>query len=92
MALLCAGCGNGSALVVRSVYLLEGKVETCDKCGGVPLVSCPDVFFDKPYHDANIGDHKSSPGGEWITSKKHKADRLKALGLREAGDRKRGAR
>ena len=93
--MICRGCGNQAAHIVRTRYLEGIAEEVCNGCEGALHMglSAADVYFPgQPYHDENIGDHKTSPGGEWITSKRHKAERLRALGLREAGDRKHGAR
>jgi len=88
----CEGCGNEHANRVRT-YFDENKQmrEVCDKCGLVSNTATPDVYFRSEYFDGNLGDEKH-PYGRWITSKTHKADIMREQGVREAGDRIRGAR
>jgi hypothetical protein len=73
---------------VRVYY--EGKTnqkfEYCEKCGQMPSVYIPDVSFQKPYFDEHLCD-KSHPQGQWIHSKRQKAELLRQRNLVEAGDR-----
>jgi len=52
------------------------------------------VFFQKPYLDPHLIDPKDPKqhNGVWIESKRHKAEIMKKLGWREAGDRVHGGR
>lgn len=88
----CNGCGNQQARVWRRY---EGGQEACDACGGLGSVYVPDVFFKSPYLDENLGNPKrdaKEKNGVWVESRRHKAQLMAEQGLREAGDRVRGAR
>ena len=90
--MMCRGCGNQKAYVLRSLHENGVLVEFCNLCASEKPVSLPDVYFREPYHDENLGDHKKSPDGVWVTSKRHKSQLMAEQGLREAGDRRHGAR
>ena len=66
----------------------------CDKCGGLRAMSQPDAYFKEPYRDSNLVDvnDPSTRDGIFIKSKRHKAEVMKKLGVREVGDRVGGAR
>lgn len=77
----CNGCGNEKALHVR----IGKGFEICDKCGSLPTTSLPDVFFEGTgYFDENLAD-KQHPKGQYIHSRRQKAEIIRKLGLREAG-------
>ena len=87
----CKGCGNQSAYRVR--YSTSG--ECCNSCGGLGNMNIADCYFRKPYFDENLGNPKRDArekNGVWVESKSHKAALMAEQGLREAGDRVRGAR
>jgi hypothetical protein len=53
------------------------------------------VFFDQKkgaYLDSNITDPVKAPHGTMITSRSHKAEVMKANGLKEVGDKRHGSR
>ena len=86
----CDGCGNENA------YRLKMRSDSCmcDKCGGLTSSFVPDIYFKEPYLDPNLA-HPNRPwekNGVWVRSRAHKAALMKEQGLREAGDRKHGAR
>ena len=87
--MLCRGCGNTEAYRIRSGYYKNEQgqrtaYDVCDKCGDVRNISLsPDVSDVKePYFDPNLCD-KEHKHGQWISSRGHKAEILKKLGLRE---------
>ena len=88
----CGGCGNQSAVAVRLTYEAGQRIEMCDlpSCGGVTVSAKRDVYFRQPYVDQNLADAKN-PFGTEIRSARHKAQVLKAQGLREDGDRHHGS-
>lgn len=88
----CGGCGNQTAVALRLRYDGGQRIEMCDlrSCGGVTIGARPDVYFRQPYTDPNLADAKN-PFGMEIRSQKHKAEVLKAQGLREDGDRHHGS-
>lgn len=88
--MLCNGCGNTTATRIR----ISESYEVCDSCGGLGSLSVPDVFFDKPYLDPHLVDVKKpeQKDGVWIESRRHKAEVMRTLGVREFGDRRGGAR
>ena len=87
----CDSCGNAAA---TRISYAKGK-ESCDKCGTPGRITFADVFFDQrkgAYLDANITDPVKAPFGTMITSRSHKAEVMKANGLKEVGDRRHGSR
>ena len=96
--MLCKGCGNEKAWVVHpKKERLTGRVyEECNRCFDAAISSAPDVYFRQPYWDENLCDYDDPAydprRGTYIRSKAHKAYVLKKCGLREDGDRRRGAR
>lgn len=89
----CELCGDDYAYAFRWVQTPEGIVSTgCDRCGGTPTSTFHDVYFKEPYFDEHLGDPNDvqTHGGQWVTSRAHKAELLKKYNLREAGDRVRG--
>lgn len=96
----CRGCKNQQATRIRTVYKAEGIEETCDGCkpksyGGSFM---PDVYYgygSGEHTEENIAYPNGHPkAGEPIpfSSKRGKAEAMKMAGIREAGDRKHGAR
>ena len=86
----CA-CGNKNAY--RISYSASG--EKCDSCGDIVKTTCADVIFKAKqgaYLDANITDPVKAPHGTMITSRSHKAEVMKANGLKEVGDKRHGSR
>lgn len=83
----CDSCGNKEARVLK--YRSSGL--NCDKCGS-GKVDVPDVYFKKPYFDEHIAHPDKFPHGMEITSRRHKSEMMKRLGLRESGDKFHGAR
>ncbi len=87
----CDSCGNKSA--TRLSYS-QGK-DSCDRCGNLGKITFADVFFDQKkgaYLDSNITDPVKAPHGTMITSRSHKAEVMKANGLKEVGDKRHGSR
>ena len=87
----CAGCGNKSAH--RISYSSKG--ESCNSCGNPGKITFADVFFDQKkgaYLDENVTNPVSAPHGTMITSRSHKAQVMKANGLKEVGDKRHGSR
>jgi hypothetical protein len=84
----CSGCSNKEA--TRISYSSKG--ETCDRCGNLGAFKFSDVFFKAPYFDANITDPVKAPHGTQINSRQHKADVMRANGLKEVGDKRHGSR
>lgn len=90
----CNICGSSVAVEIRVVYDNNERLESCDQCGGFTRSWNPDVYFIRPYFDSNIAD-ASDPKtmhGQMIYSKRHKAELLKKLKMREDGDRHHGER
>lgn len=89
--MICNGCGNPRA---RRIRAYEGGDEICDLCGGLGSVTLPDTYFREAYVDPHLIDPKKPEerNGVLISSKREKAERMKRLGVREAGDKQHGAR
>jgi len=90
--MICRGCGNQNATIVKIVYENGKPLEVCDDidCGNLKCPRVPDVYFREPYFDSNLGDN-NSPHGKFIRSKRHKMKVMQEQGLREAGDRYHGS-
>ena len=92
----CNGCGNANAHIISGRHEpgRDGRyIECCDQCGAVKAPTVPDVYFREPYVDPHlIRNCMEEKDGVLITSAKMKAERMRELGVREAGDRKHGAR
>lgn len=94
----CRGCGNQEPWVVNhKKEAMTGKIyDECNKCFDPSIPKNPDVYFKTPYWDEQLLDWDDptcdNNKGTFIRSKEHKAYVLKKLGMREAGDRKRGFR
>lgn len=86
----CDNCGNETNHL-RISYNIHGRQCVCSYCGQLNIAGIPDVYFDKPYFDEHLADEKHKAGRQ-IWSRNQKARIMKELGLREAGDRNRGAR
>ena len=86
----CSGCGNPNAYRLRA----RAGFEVCDRCGRLSNVRVSDVYFREPYLDPHLIDTKKpeQKDGVWISSREQKARIMRELGVREAGDRKHGAR
>jgi ribosome-binding protein aMBF1 (putative translation factor) len=83
----CKGCGNKSPARVHIEYSEGDKIEVCDRCGDFHRTSVvPDVYFNKPYYDEHLAE-PHNPNG-YIGSRREKAEAMKRLNLREAGDKK----
>lgn len=93
----CDGCGSSEATKVVARIGANGQLEeSCNICDPsiVLTINVPDVYFDKPYFDSNLGD-ANKPGcghGQWVNSKRHKAQILKEQGLRECNDSDKGSK
>jgi len=84
----CSGCGNNKDIVF---WVTDGKEERryCRGCRS-PKNYVPDVFWDgKP--EVNLADDPNTGKPRVFSSKGEKAAYLKERGLREAGDKVRGA-
>lgn len=93
----CEGCRNPTPWARHSKKeALSGKYyEECNRCFDSSIPSNPDVYFREPYWDERLGD-PDDPSfiegkGTFVRTRAHKAFLLKKLGLREAGDMKRGS-
>lgn len=85
-------CDCGEEATFLKIRWQDGHlVRQCDKCAGVANPHNPDVYFERPYFDGNLGDEKH-PHGQWVSSPKDKARIMKEQGLIERGDRVHGAR
>lgn len=86
----CSGCGNSDAY--RISYTPKG--ESCDKCGGVRLAAFrfSDVYFSGAGFEPHLAHPDTSPKGNFVRSREHKAQLMRDLGVRETGDRVHGAR
>ena len=89
--MICKGCNNERAFRWRKY---EDGTECCDACGNISVASLPDVYFREPYLDPNLANPKraNEMNGVWVESKRHKARLMAEQGLREAGDKRHGAR
>lgn len=65
--------------------------EACDRCGAVGSVKNPDVFFQGEYFEPHFATD-GQPHGQVVTSKSHKAQIMRELGVRESGDKVHGSR
>lgn len=84
-------CGNQSAY--RISYSSSG--ESCDRCGKLGSFTFSDVFFDQrkgAHFIPNLADPNKSQMGTLVTSRSHKAQVMRELGVKESGDRTHGAR
>jgi len=90
--MICDGCGFEHAASLRYTGTGNEQKCVCDECSPNALkAGIPDVYFNAPYFDENLGDEKH-PQGQFIESKEHKKAIMKEQNLVEAGDRKHGAR
>jgi hypothetical protein len=90
--MICISCGNTAAYAVRTFYLNGERQDICNACGADNRTGAvPDAYFDakKPTFEA-LCDEMGRPYE--ITSKRHKAEIMKKLGVSEVGDRVNGAR
>lgn len=88
--MICPRCGNKAAY--RMHFSEAGQC--CDRCGKLGSVTFHDVYFKAPYRDPNLvnPNRPQEKDGVWVESRAHKASLLKEQGLREVGDKVRGAR
>lgn len=85
----CSGCGNTAAY--RVSYSAAG--EACNAClPAMPTMRFSDVFFRGPGFEPHLADPDKSPNGNFVRSREHKAALMRELGVREVGDKVRGAR
>lgn len=92
----CPTCGDAFAYCVTTRWdeKTGEKFESCDRCGAKGI-GVPDVYFERPEwveHLADDNDPSTWDKGTFITSKRHKAEVMKRLNLRESGDRIHGSR
>jgi len=91
---VCSGCGNLNAYVVRVGYAGKERVENCDQCGNLKPPATYDTYLGSK-GGVRVEENITEPGtGRPIpyATKGEKAAILKRLNLREAGDRVHGAR
>ena len=90
LKLICDTCGNKAAIRMR----FTERGGCCDHCGRLSSVESPDVYFNRPYLDPNLIDvyKPEQRNGVWIESRRQKAEIMKRLGVREAGDKRGGMR
>ncbi len=82
----CNRCNTETATRMRFYYDEKNQAykEVCNECGSMDhSIVQPDVYFKGPYNDENLVT-KTNPDG-YVGSKRHKAQLLKELNLREAG-------
>lgn len=90
----CDNCDNKSASYVVISYSDKKRTCACDRCGAGRPRGIPDVYLGQGGGfrvEENLADPKT---GQPIpfSSRREKADIMKRLNLKEAGDRKHGAR
>lgn len=84
----CNSCGNEYAYHIRTGKYKKSngeyeRWEVCDRCGSLPVEGIPDVSdVHEPYFDEHLA-NAQHPDGQWIYSRKQKAEVLKSMGLRE---------
>ena len=84
--MVCGNCGNPKAYKTVS----GAGWEYCDRCGEVPKVAVPDVYWDgKPEH--GLADDPKTGRPRVFGSKSEKAAYLRSRGLAEAGDKVHGS-
>ena len=86
--MICLNCNSTDARIWRK---REDGTESCNNCSDVRRPVAYDVYFKEPYYDENLA-NKENPHGRWVPDKKTKAQYMKEKGIREAGDKVRGAR
>lgn len=86
----CPNCGNAEAYHMR----FHAGGCCCDRCGKLSQTYIPDVHFIRPYLDPHLVDpaKPEQKNGVWIESRREKAEIMRRLGWREAGDKKGGCR
>lgn len=88
-------CGNENAIRIHGEWQRQEKegrryVEFCERCGDLLTLSFSDVYWDgKP--EPCLADDPRTGQPRVFLSRAQKAQYLKENGLREAGDRVRGA-
>lgn len=88
--MICTGCENRDAY--RLSYSASG--ERCNACAPSEMSSFrfSDVYFKGAGVEENLSHPEKSPQGIFVRSREHKAAVMRGLGLREVGDKIRGAR
>lgn len=88
----CSNCKNKEAHIIRMSFDEKGKLfENCNKCGAVSTTWTPDVYWPGHAHEnSNLCGADGKP--VYLTSRRHKAEVMRELGVSEAGDRVKGAR
>lgn len=72
-------------------YRINARTMQLEKISdAIPSITT-DVYFKEPHFDEHLADAKH-PQGQEVRSKKHKSRIMKEQGVREAGDRRHGAR
>ena len=87
--MVCEGCGNKDA----HEWKFSSSGQSCNACR--PAASTfrfSDVFFQKPGFEPHLAHPDHSPKGNFVRSREHKAALMRELGVRETGDKVRGAR
>lgn len=95
----CRGCGNAEAVRTKTTYTLSGLTEVCDKCSPAKISGyLVDVWYgygSGEHTEENIcypKGHEKEGQPIPFSSRQGKAEAMKIAGIREAGDRKHGAR
>lgn len=85
----CGGCGNKEAYRISATP----AGESCDKCApSLGTFHFADVYFKGPGFEPHLADPEKSPKGNFVTSRSHKAQLMRDLGVKEVGDKLHGAR
>lgn len=92
--MICSGCGNTKAYRIRGgSYKDEDgkyiKYEICNECGKLKSEKLNEDVSSvhEPYWDEHLCD-KENPKGQWVSSRRQKADILNKLQLREKSESK----
>jgi len=90
--MICRGCGNQSHRTMTKVSESGQLAECCDQCSrGTFNAGLPDVHWSgHPHYEEFITDNMGSP--IYLKSRRHKAEVMRSLEMREAGDRVGGKR
>ena len=87
----CRNCGNTSAYHLKTIFIKEGRIDSCNACGLSVSTWFPDVYWPgHSYKSENITDEIGIP--ILLESKRHKATLMRQQGMTEAGDRVHGMR
>lgn len=80
----CPNCGQVDDVWAK----IADDQAMCPQCGVATkrLISPTRLQLDiEPYFDENLADAKTSPAGQWVTSRQHKRQIMKEQGLVEVG-------